>query len=485
MKPYRNLKSNIFIFFIPLFLFLNLFGISSAATLNFSPSSGTYANGSTFSVNIVVSSTDQDMNTVSGVVSFPSDLLSVSSISKSGSIIRLWVQEPSFSNNNGTINFEGTTLDTAYKGSSGRILTVVFKTKVPGIAKLSYISGLVLAADGTGKDITTGTDIASYQISKENVDVPSAPKITSSTHPDQNSWYPLKDANFSWVLSKDAINSRILIGRNAKAIPTVVYDLPINSKEVKDLPDGVLYFHAQLQNDSGWGAISDFRLQIDTENPTSFDITQVNGTNATDTKAAFIFSATDKTSGIDHYEIQIDNGNPEIWKDDGSHTYTAPTMNGGNHTLSAKAVDKAGNFLVKTINFFVKSSNSLDVKSDQNNTTNVNDVSGNLSKTDYWTINVPKVPTTVAAVLGLIALGIFSFWFIFFRVSRNTIYRAFKLLLEGAKEHIKILEDIKMNRSLTDEEIKINLKLKKDLQEVDTYIKREISDIKNLIKTKK
>ena len=62
---------------------------ASAATLYFSPSSGSYAIGATFSVSVYVSSADQAMNAASGVILFPTDKLSVEALSKSGSIFTL------------------------------------------------------------------------------------------------------------------------------------------------------------------------------------------------------------------------------------------------------------------------------------------------------------------------------------------------------------------------------------------------------------
>ncbi|MDP2703860.1 MAG: hypothetical protein Q8P01_01415, partial [bacterium] len=92
-------------------------------------------------MNITVESTDQAMNAVSGVVSFPWDKLEVVSISKQGSILSLWPAEPSFSNSAGTVNFEGIALNPGYIGANGKILTITFRTRNTGQANLSFSSG--------------------------------------------------------------------------------------------------------------------------------------------------------------------------------------------------------------------------------------------------------------------------------------------------------------------------------------------------------
>ena len=73
-------------------IFAALPAVASAANVYFSPSSGSYAVGSTHTLAVYVSSADQTMNAASGVISFPSDKLEVVSLSKTGSIFTLWVQ---------------------------------------------------------------------------------------------------------------------------------------------------------------------------------------------------------------------------------------------------------------------------------------------------------------------------------------------------------------------------------------------------------
>ena len=61
---------------------------AQAASLYFSPSSGTYQTGRNFTVNIRAES-PASMNAASGVIIFPTDKLEVLSVSKTGSIFNL------------------------------------------------------------------------------------------------------------------------------------------------------------------------------------------------------------------------------------------------------------------------------------------------------------------------------------------------------------------------------------------------------------
>ncbi len=369
MEKTKKIKSLIsFIFAAVMFAVLPV--AASAATLSFSASSGEYAVGKTLSVSVYVSSADQAMNAASGVISFPSDKLEVISLSKTGSIFTLWVQEPSFSNSAGTINFEGIVLNPGFTGSSGKAITITFRTKAAGNASLTFSSGSALANDGKGTNILTGMGNANFSIGTiqpgapeivtpaEIAGTPEAPVISSLTHPDPNKWYAESSAKFNWNVPKDITAVRLLVGKIPNAIPTITYTTPINSKEIADLTDGIWYFSVRLKNSAGWGAVSHFRFQVDTAKPSSFNITEITRKDLTEPKASFIFDSKDEVSGIDHYEIQIDGGNAQIWNDDGTKTYTTTVLESGKHVLIAKAVDKAGNSLASSAEFVIESLNS-------------------------------------------------------------------------------------------------------------------------------
>jgi hypothetical protein len=138
--------------------------ISHAANLGFTPASVSRTAGSTFSVAVYVSSADEAMNAASGVVSFPTDKLEVVSLSRTSSVLSLWVQEPTFSNTKGTVNFEGIALNPGYTGNQGTILSITFRAKTTGQANLAFSSGSVLANDGAGTNILENLGTAKISV---------------------------------------------------------------------------------------------------------------------------------------------------------------------------------------------------------------------------------------------------------------------------------------------------------------------------------
>jgi len=345
------------VFFVFSFLYLPL--ITEAATLFFSPDNGTYKVGSSISVGIYVSSSDKAMNAASGVVNFPTDLLSVTSISKNGSLVDFWAQEPSYSNAAGTINFEGVLLPPGYNSTNGKIVTIIFTIKKAGVANVSLSSGQVLAADGMGTDILSDLGTATYIINGSMPEevitgVPSAPKISSQTHPDQTKWYAKDDVIFSWTLADDVKQVGILINRLPQTIPTYIYDTPISLKEINDLNDGVRYFHVRLKNSAGWSEISNFKIQIDTGKPTELSIAEIERKDLTDPNPEFKLTALDEMSGIDYYEIRLDGKDTVKWMDNGCGIYKVNSVDPGSHTINVKVFDKAGNYLENSAAFVIE-----------------------------------------------------------------------------------------------------------------------------------
>lgn len=160
-------------FFTFIFIFAFFAHSAFAAKLDVVPTFGSVNVGDNLKIRIVLTSSDQSANAISGTVNFSKDLLTLNSISKSDSLVSLWPVEPSYSNQNGTADFEGVVLN-GYKGSSGNILTLYFKAKSSGTAVVKFNNASVLANDGQGTQILNSTGEARFDIAplKEVVPVP-------------------------------------------------------------------------------------------------------------------------------------------------------------------------------------------------------------------------------------------------------------------------------------------------------------------------
>lgn len=337
------------ILFVSLMLLICFAGLTNAAngSLYLYPNSENHKIGDIFLVQIRLNSGGTAINSADGKLTFDTNKLQVAGISKEGSIFTLWVQEPTFSNSNGKIEFAGGKPSPGFIGTAGKIATITFKAKSSGKANVNFSSGSIFADDGIGTNVLTSMENGSYQISDaETTPLPEPeiekllfPSISSPTHSDQNKWYSDNNPKFIWKTYSDTTGTRLLFDRFPSSLPTVFYSEEISEKQLEDLSDGIWYFHVQLRNQNGWGDTDHFKFQIDTQPPERFKI-QVKQ-DALNIQPTIMFETKDELSGIDRYEIMIDQQEPIITD---KTEYKLSFQNPGKRKIIVKALDKAENY---------------------------------------------------------------------------------------------------------------------------------------------
>lgn len=363
----RELKAGLILLF-SLLVLVGFVSTAEAASLSLSPNTGVYTSGSTFSVKVIVNTDGQSINAAEGTLSFNPKELSVVSVNRSGSIFNLWVAEPAFSNSAGTINFSGG-LPSGYSSSVGNIMNITFRAAGAGTARVSFTNGSVLANDGRGTNVLTSMNSGTYTIQAQSetpkaeiieyvapANTPAAPNVTSGTHADQKAWYKSDEAILSWVLPSGVTAVRTLLDKNQTSVPTKVYDSPISTITLKDLPQGESYFHIQLKNSDGWGRVTHFRLAVDSTNPESIVISQPDDVDLSNPKQTLIIRVEDKTSKVHKFKVKVDADEPFDYLDEtGSSTIALPELAPGYHTVIVEAFDEAGNSIVGTYSFTIVS----------------------------------------------------------------------------------------------------------------------------------
>lgn len=340
--------------------------LAEAASLSLSPSTGVYQANSTFSVRVLVNTQGQSINAADASLSFNPRELSVVSVTRSGSIFNLWVAEPSFSNSAGTVSFSGG-LPSGYTGSAGNVMTVTFRATGSGPAKVNFASGSVLANDGRGTNVLTSMSGGTYTIQASSAapepevieyvapaNTPGAPVIQSSTHPDPEGWSNKTTAELSWTLPSGITGVRTLLDESPSSVPTKVYDTLITSITLEDLPQGESYFHLQFRNEDGWGRVTNYRLAVDTERPTSLRVFQSEDTDYTNPEQTLEIEVFDELSQVLNFKVKIDNNEPfDFVSEGGSTTIPLPTLDPGYHTVIVEAFDEAGNSIIESYSFTI------------------------------------------------------------------------------------------------------------------------------------
>jgi hypothetical protein len=341
----------------------------NSASLYLSPSTGSYTVGNTFSVEVKVNSGGVAINAVESTMSFDPDKLEVRSISKIGSALTLWVQEPTFSNSAGSINFAGGKPSPGYSGSSGHLVTITFKAKTAGTTYLNFAGGSVMADDGKGTNVLSSMGTGSYVLSVKTITpippeeeeeyvptegVPAVPKVYSATHPDETKWYSNSNPEFTWKLPSDILGTSLLFSEKPTANPGDVSDGLTESKNYEGIKDGTWYFHLKYKNQYGWGEILHRKVLIDTVPPDPFDVRIDNEGDPQNPSPAILFKATDSLSGIEYYEVKIDElGSLVKAEDVKDGAYYPLPLKPGKHKVEITALDMAGNSAIASAEFEV------------------------------------------------------------------------------------------------------------------------------------
>jgi hypothetical protein len=332
-----------------------------AANITLSPSSGSYTVGKAFTVDIALTNNQDNINAVSGALLFPSESLQVVSLSKAGSLLGLWAEEPAFSNTNGTVSFEGVSLNPGFTGTSGKVLSVTFKPKQSGKAVISMKSGSVLANDGNATNVLGSLGSASFTVNDatEKVIEPETPNtptttatptsvssslaVISSSYPDSTMWYSTKEASFTWSLPSNVTAVRTLYDGEPASTPTKVFTPPISNRSFTVDSDGVMYMHVQAKTSSGWGPVSHYKFQVDGTAPENVKVSFTDGNSTTNPSPAILITGTDALSGLDHVTMAVDGQDPVSYRLEPSNLYHLPKQGAGKHSAVISLYDKAGN----------------------------------------------------------------------------------------------------------------------------------------------
>lgn len=488
---------------LALFFLLILSGQNAqAADLKISLSKDAVALGDLFSARFLVSSPGEAVNALSGVINFDPKKVQVTSLSKAGSVVNLWVAEPEFSNTRGQISFEGAILNPGFSGSAGTIITANFKTKQAGETILSYANGSVLANDGQGTSLLKKLGRVTLNIinqvpdeetitapiapepeeepvaPKRTTTVPDAPLISSETHPNSEDWYSHPRPRLNWQMPTEIVGVSYLLNREKNSSPEPKSLGRLASYQTSEnLEDGVWYFHLRLKNEKGWSQSTHYRLNIDTNAPEGLQVRQQK-LDSLDYKAAFDYQATDELSGLKQYEFSIDNNKPEIVlvSSSDSKLYETPVLFPGHHEITVRAVDWAGNKSEKNLKF---------------------DIASPLTRSNLYRLGDSLV-ITLSIIVPLLLL-IFALVYIIVSGWRrlkclklgikkevdeveDRLHQALEFVKDDMVSQIKDLEKARGRRKLTVLETKIVRRLRTNLKEVEKYLKKEIEDINNKIK---
>lgn len=336
---------------------------AQAANLYIVADKTTAAVNEIISATVYLNTTGTSVNNSEAVLSFSPGILSVESVSMTGSVFSIWVEQPTFSNTQGTISFNGGIPNPGFNGTQGAVLRVRLRATSAGSSPLSFSSSGIYANDGLGTNVASPsagititvtsatTPVTTPPITTpkpkttpEQVSVigPPRPEITSPDVPDTESWYSLSEAVFEWDVPRDVTAVQLLHGNFPTSIPTVFYAPPISEKKLTKLVDGVQYIHARFQKNGVWGPTAHRKIQIDRTAPN-----EITGTfSIANDIVTLAVSGKDEISGISKFVVLKSDqqiAEAAAQETEGIASITLPPLAEGPHDLTVRAFDKAGN----------------------------------------------------------------------------------------------------------------------------------------------
>lgn len=488
-------------------LFLISFSVSFAADLTLSPSTGSYSVGQTFTATIRAVPAGDNVNAVEAKLSYDPSVLSVVSVSKNGSVFSLWTTEPTFSNANGTIQFGGGS-PTPFTSSSN-ILSVTFRTVAEGSGSVTFKEASVLAADGRGTDVFKNSTGGSYTIAASTAptptptptptteegdetddeeaiifgDPPRAPEIGSQTFLDPDLWYNETDGLFTWTLPFDVDAIAVEIATSSENKPQenedAIIDPPTEEFAItKDLVhDGVQYISINFQNQVGWGAVTNRKLQIDTTSPEPFAINVQAGTSPS-SFPLLRFEARDVTSGVDYYDMTVADKEPfRITPDEARLGYLIKDLEDGTYTVKVVATDKAGNTRESSVAVLITAGWVKPVEI--------------VDEGSFWDF-LTAANLFIFFLLVIILLQIIYFWYEHknLKVREEKLRRETREIQDQMEKIFSALRDeiydqintITKRKRLSAKEKEAVEGLTQALEVSETLIEKEINDVKSILK---
>jgi hypothetical protein len=331
---------------------VNASKLTAKIDVSLSPRSGSFVEGSTFQVPILLNTRGRSINGIEVRINFDKNKLTIINPSNGTSIIGVWVEPPGYDNARGTASYVGV-VPNGITTEAGLIGVITFKAKTTGLASVSIASNSkILLNDGLGTAATLNLGRAEYSLLTK---APEGVKIYSETHPLEDTWYNSDYAVISWERDQQVSGFSYILDDKPGTIPDNNVDTEGTSKVFDKLEDGLWYFHIKAIKGSVWGTTGHFLLRIDTTAPAEFK-PQANYLVAATIlveRTLVSFFTTDNLSGIDHYEVGvIDKSQPLTTSPvfvQAESPFQVPIVSGSQLHVIVRAIDQAGNIRDESI----------------------------------------------------------------------------------------------------------------------------------------
>ncbi|MDP2789979.1 MAG: cohesin domain-containing protein [bacterium] len=293
----------------------------------------------TVTLDVRLNSEQDTINAVQARLLYDPAALEVVEVSKAGSFLVLWTEEPKVDAKAGVITFSGGTPNGSYV-VNGRLVTIVFRSKLLGSTNVLFDTGTsgVYRNDGLGTKVALTAKPATIDVALTGRSL----VINSTTHPNPDAWYAKSFLQFDWNVTPEAVYAYLLTG-DPTALPDTRFGASLREAMYSNIKDGAYTFilQEQLPNDT-WGEPVRRRALVDTKPPEAF--TPQLTRDVVPGKLALVFAATDITSSVSRYRVQ----EGDTVTDFAQSPYTLHDQT-QHQRITVTAYDAAGNHIAATV----------------------------------------------------------------------------------------------------------------------------------------
>ncbi|MBA2725290.1 MAG: DNRLRE domain-containing protein, partial [Actinobacteria bacterium] len=183
---------------------------------------------------------------------------------------------------------------------------------------------------------------------------PGAPSVSSSTHPNETSWYANCSPTFSWSTPSDASGIQgysYEFNQTSGTMPDNTLDTTTNSYSAGAWPSGNYWMHVRAKDNAGnWSdTAGHLKVNADCSLPASTSISSSSHSAdvcSTSNSPSFNWSASDSPSGVEGYGYAFDQASGTVPGTSSVSTTTAQTYSNtadGDWWMHVRAKDRAGN----------------------------------------------------------------------------------------------------------------------------------------------
>jgi len=310
---------------------------AEAATVYISPEQAEIAEGASFVTEIRLDTEGENINAVDFEITFPLNVLEIIELNLGGSVFPLYPTAPEYSNMLGNLSLQAGA-PSGFEGD-GLVARIFFKAKSKGSAAVRFSENSeAYLNDGFGTAAVLERITANYTIGEQGED---ELLLSSTSFPREAVWYSKSIIDIAWEVESGIAYSYVL-SSDPGEMPDEIADFPIGQVTFAPEEDGIFYFHLRQCESEECGPTSTRSIFKDTVSPEPFQIQLGQDATAFEGKRFLIALVTDKTSGIDHYEVsEIRDGKRGTWK-----TVELPYVLDDTveiETIELKVVDRAGN----------------------------------------------------------------------------------------------------------------------------------------------